>query len=192
MDPYQRDLVAGRITAERAQELIECLYIKCSEIIGYGDQANRETRKRSLCQDSVQYVVLGGQTPDGRNAVNPLSTICLKAGYLQLKQPTCLFSIAKLPTHRTPGGGTNLRLHPSAVQGEAGLQALSSLLKTYFGLGGQYLQLNILDSAVLKRAQQHPEEYRTLSVRVVGYSAYFCALTQEVQDDIIRRTEHTR
>jgi pyruvate formate-lyase/glycerol dehydratase family glycyl radical enzyme len=513
---YQRDLVAGRITAERAQELIECLYIKCSEIIGYGDQANRETRKRSLCQDSVQYVVLGGQTPDGRNAVNPLSTICLKAGYLQLKQPTivvryfegidapasgapgagalfwreacrliraggsvgvynddvvipaftsvgveprdardyvhygccnanvpgkegslmerwhnlpkflelalndgcdpltgqqvgpqrgdvdrfasvddllealkvqvrhaleieraahpplsdadrarcsftlesifledciengrewrlggakykhksqhgvgiatvadslaaiqevvfeshglslaelrdilnadfrgheplrqrlihrchkygndadavdalavrvaemfcdevvrcnnipgcnevqhdirfwpevysyhnnrhlgaqvgatadgrkrgesisenqspvygtdlngvtaCLRSIAKLPTHRTPGGGTNLRLHPSAVQGEAGLEALSSLLKTYFALGGQHLQLNILDGAVLRRAQQHPEEYRTLSVRVVGYSAYFCALTQEVQDAIIRRTEHT-
>jgi|GEM_PF-1192120 len=54
--------------------------------LGYADQAN--ARKRSLCQDSVQYVVLGGQTADGKDATNPLSTICLKAGYLKLKQPT--------------------------------------------------------------------------------------------------------
>jgi formate C-acetyltransferase len=102
----------------------------------------------------------------------------------------CLRSIAKLPLHRTPGGGTNLKLHPSAVEGEDGLEALSSLLKTYFALGGQHLQLNVVDSALLRKAQQHPEEYRTLSVRVVGYSAYFCTLTRQVQDDIIRRTEH--
>ena len=83
---YQRDLAEGRITPEAAQELIECLYIKCSEIIGYADQAN--ARKRSHCQDSVQYMVLGGQTPDGKDASNPLSTICVKAGHLKLKQPT--------------------------------------------------------------------------------------------------------
>jgi formate C-acetyltransferase len=497
---YARDLAAGRTTPEAARELIECLYIKCSEIIGYGDQNNPETRRRSLCQDSVQYVVLGGQTPDGRSGVNPLSTICLQAGYLKLKQPTikvryfpgidqgfwreacrliraggsigvyndaveipafesvgvapedardyvhygccnanvpakegslmerwhnlpkylelalndgidplsgeqvgprsgdvtelaslgdlllalqvqiqhamaleraaypplsdadrsrcsftlesifledciengrewrlggtkywhksqhavgiatvanslaaiqamvyereklslaalrdalnrdfrgeerlrqqllhqcpkygnddqsvdriaaqvadlfcdevlrcnevphnvrfwpeiysyhnnrrlgdevgatadgrrrgkslsenqspsngtdrtgvtaCLRSIAKLPFHRTPGGGTNLKLHPSAVQGESGLEALSSLLKTYFALGGQHLQFNIVDSALLRKAQQHPEEFRTLSVRVVGYSAYFTTLTREVQEDIIRRIEHS-
>jgi formate C-acetyltransferase len=496
---YERELAAGAITPERARELIECLYIKCSEIIGYGDQANAETRKQSLCQDSVQYVVLGGQMRDGRDATNPLSTICLLAGYLKLKQPTivvryhagidegfwretcrlvraggsvgiyndeveipaflsvgvaledardyvhygccnanvpgregslmerwhslpkdlelalndgvdplsgqqvgprtgsadafahmedllealrlqtrhrlaldraahpplppeayarCSFtlesiflgdciengrewrlggcpywhksqhaagiatvadslaaiqqlvygsgeftlgelrdilnadyvghealrqrllnqcpkygnddaradglavqvanmfcdevlrcnevphdvrfwpeiytyhsnrrlgkelgatpdgrkrgtpisenqspvygvdrrgvtaalrSMAKLPTHRTPGGGTNLRLHPSVVEGDAGLEALSNLLRAYFGLGGQHLQLNIVDSALLRAAQRHPEQYRTLSVRVVGYSAYFVTLTAEVQEDLIRRTEH--
>jgi formate C-acetyltransferase len=497
---YERDLAQGRITPQKAQELIECLYIKCSEIIGYGDQANAETHKRCLCQDSVQYVVLGGQTPDGRDAANPFSIICLRAGYLKLKQPTikvrywtgidegfwreacrlvraggsvgiyndeveipafvsvgvdledardyvhygccnanvpgregslmerwhslpkylelalndgidpmtgqqvgpksgdadsletmddllhalqrqirhalqaeraahpplpaeayeqCSFtlesifledciekgrewrlggckywhksqhacgiattadslaaiqelvyrsrkvsltelrdilkanfegyeslrqrllnqcpkygnddpaadalavkaanvfcdevvrcndvphdirfwpeiytyhsnrrlgkalgatadgrlrgenisenqspaygmdrngvtaslsSMAKLPTHRTPGGGTNLKIHPSAVEGEAGLDALSNLLKTYFALGGQHLQLNIVDASILAEAQQHPDTYRTLSVRVVGYSAYFCSLTRDVQDDIIRRTEHS-
>jgi formate C-acetyltransferase len=501
---YKGDLAAGRTTPDSAQELIECFYIKCSEIIGYGDQNNRETRRRSLCQDSVQYVVLGGQTPDGHSAVNPLSAICLRAGYLKLKQPTikvryfqgieatkegqsfwmetcrliraggsvgvyndgveipafesvgvapqdardyvhygccnanipakegslmerwhnvpkylelalnngvdpltgeqagprsgdvtalnslddlllalqaqirhameqeraaypplsdadrarcsftlesvfledcvengrewrlggtkywhksqhavgiatvanslaaiqtmvfereelslaalrdalnrdfggeerlrqrllhqcpkygnddasadeiavrvaelfcdevvrcneaphsvrfwpeiysyhnnrhmgarvgatpdgrkrgesvsenqspsygtdhsgvtaCLRSMAKLPFHRTPGGGTNLKLHPSAVKGESGLQALSSLLKTYFALGGQHLQFNIIDGALLRKAQQHPQEYRTLSVRVVGYSAYFATLTREVQEDIILRTEY--
>ncbi len=495
---YERDLAEGRITPEGAQELIECLYIKCSEIIGLADQAN--ARKRSLCQDSVQYAVLGGQTPDGRDASNPLSTICLKAGRLNLKQPTikiryfegidegfwkeacklvraggsvgiyndeveipaftsvgvdiedarnyvhygccnanvpgkegslmerwhslpkylelamnngvdplteeqvgpksgeidqfksiddllqafrlqlqhvlraergnhpqlspeaharysftlesifledciengrewrlggtkywhksqhgcgigtiadslaaiqkmvfesdeltltelrdilnanfevyeplrqkllnrcpkygnddnsvdaiavkvanifcdevircnevphsvrfwpeiytyhhnkgfganlgatpdgrkkgenisenqspsygmdmkgvtaCLNSMAKLPVHRTPGGGTNLKLHPSAVKGKEGLEALSNLLKTYFNKGGQHLQLNIIDSSTLKEAQQHPDEYKALSVRVVGYSAYFTTLSRKVRDDIIERMEHS-
>ena len=494
---YERDLAAGRITPRRAQELIECLYCKCSEIIGHADQAN--ARKRSLCQDSVQYVVLGGQTADGRDATNPLSTICLKAGYLKLKQPTikvrylpgidaafwretcalvraggsigiynddvvipafesvgvdpqdardyvyygccnpnvpgkegslmhtwhalpkflelalndgidpltgeragpqtgdagsfaslddlldaiqaqvrhameveraihaplpseayrrcsftpesifledciengrewrlagaaywhtvqygvgiatlvdslaaiqevvydsgelslpelrdvlnadfadreplrqrlrnrclkygngdrdvdalarrvadmwcdemlrsneaphdirfwpgiysyhnhrrlgtrlgatadgrrrsqplsenqspvygmdrrgitaCLDSIARLPLHRSPGGGTNLKVHPSAVRGEDGLRALASLIETFFAQGGQHLQLNVVDGALLREAQRHPEQYRTLSVRVVGYSAYFCTLSKAMQDDIIQRTEY--
>jgi formate C-acetyltransferase len=494
---YQADLAAGRITPAAAQELVECFYLKCSEIIGYADQAN--ARKRSLCQDSVQYVVLGGQTAEGRDATNALSTICLKAGYLKLKQPTlkiryhegidpvfwregcalvreggamgiyndgveipaflsvgvaledargyghygccnanvpgkegslmehwhslpkllelalndgrdpltgeqagphtgaaetmhtlddlfhalqqqvrhalaaeralyplltaadyarcsftlesvflegcienarewrlggtpywhksqhavgiatvtdslaaiealvfvggemtlaqlrdilnadyagqeplrqrllhrcpkygnddaradalaarvanmfcdevlrcnevphqvrfwpeiysyhnnrrlgaqtgatadgrkrgevlsenqsptlgvdlkgpsaCLTSLACLPFARTPGGGTNLKLHPSATQGEAGLQALSDLIVTYFRRGGQHLQINILDRAVLRAAQQDPQRYRSLAVRVVGYSAYFVTLAPAVQEDIIRRTEH--
>lgn len=494
---YQRDLEEGRTTPEDAQELIECLYLKCSEIIGYADQAN--ARKRSLCQDSVQYAVVGGQTPDGEDASNPLSIICLKAGHLKLKQPTikvryfrgidegfwreacelvraggsvgiynddveipaftsvgvdledarnyvhygccnanvpakegslmerwhnlpkrlelvlnngvdpitgkqegpqtgepdgfgclddllealrlqirhvldaershhpplasevhsrysftvesiflddcikngcewrlggtkywhksqhgcgigtiadslsaiqevvfelqlltlselrdilnadfegheplrqrllhrcpkygndddtvdaiatqvadifcdevvrcneaphtirfwpeiytyhhnkgcgrqlgatpdgrkrgenisenqspsygmdlngataCLSSIAKLPLRRTPGGGTNLKLHPSSIRGEEGLQALSDLLKTYFHQGGQHLQINIVDAATLRAAQESPDEYRTLPVRVVGYSAYFVTLSKKVQDDIIERAEH--
>ena len=498
---FQTDSAEGRITPESAQELIECLYIKCNEIIGYGDQVNVQTRKRTLCQDSVIYVVLGGQTPDGKDASNLLSSICLKAGYLKLKQPTlkiryfdgidehfwreacelvgaggsvgiyndhqeipaftsvgvelgdardyvhygccnanipgkegslvqtfhnvpkymewalnngldpltgeqvgpktgevdqfesidnmiealqlqirhvmederrshppftdqdfeqfsftaesvfledciengrewriggtkyyhkshhaagiatvadslaaiqhmvfergeltlselrdilntnfeghevlrqrllnrcpkfgndddgvdeiavrvadifcdevlscndvphsirfwpeiysyhhhsprwfggevgatpdgrkrgdtlsenqsptygmdhksptaCLNSIAKLPTHRTPGGGTNLRLHPTAVAEDQGVKVLSGLLKAYFRQGGQHLQLNVVDSDTLRDAQRHPEMYRTLSVRVVGYSAYFLTLTKEVQEDVIRRTEY--
>lgn len=58
-------------------------------------------------------------------------------------------------------------------------------------MGGQHLQLNIVDSKMLRDAQQRPEEFRSLSVRVVGYSAYFVALSKEVQEDLIRRTEHT-
>ena len=89
-----------------------------------------------------------------------------------------------------PGGGTNLKLHSSAVRGEDGLAALSNLVKTYFQLGGQHLQVNVIDAATLRQAQKHPEAYRSLSVRVVGYSGYFVTLSREVQDDLIRRTEH--
>ncbi len=98
--------------------------------------------------------------------------------------------MAKLPHARTPGGGTNLRLHPSGVRGEKGLEALSDLLETYFRLGGQHLQINVVDGEMLRKAQQCPEEFRSLSVRVVGYSAYFVTLSDRVQEDLISRTEH--
>jgi formate C-acetyltransferase len=102
----------------------------------------------------------------------------------------CLRSMAKLPFHRTPGGGTNLRLHPSTVRGEKGLEALSDLLATYFRLGGQHLQVNVVDGEMLREAQERPEDHRSLSVRVVGYSAYFVTLARDAQEDLIRRTEH--
>ena len=83
-----------------------------------------------------------------------------------------------------------MRLHPSAVQGEEGLAALSNLLKTYFAAGGQHLQLNIVDSEVLREAQRRPDAFRTLTVRVVGYSAYFVALSPDVQEEVLARTAH--
>ncbi|MFQ6041996.1 MAG: pyruvate formate lyase family protein [Candidatus Poribacteria bacterium] len=133
-----------------------------------------------------------GATPDGRKKGENISENQSPSYGMDIKGVTaCLNSIAKLPTHRTPGGGTNLKIHPSAVAGEDGLKALSNLLKTYFNRGGQHLQLNILDRKTLEEAQQNPAQYKTLSVRVVGYSAYFVTLSKKVQNDIIERMEHT-
>jgi formate C-acetyltransferase len=132
-----------------------------------------------------------GATPDGRRRGETLSENQSPTYGMDRRSPTaCLNSMAKLPVHRTPGGGTNLRLHPTSMAGEQGVDTLSAMLRAYFGQGGQHLQINIVDSAALRDAQLHPDMYRTLSVRVVGYSAYFVALTRQVQDDIIRRTEH--
>ena len=133
-----------------------------------------------------------GATPDGRKRGESISENQSPSYGMDVKGVTaCLKSMAKLPLDRTPGGGTNLKLHPSSVRGESGLAALSDLIKTYFELGGQHLQLNIIDGAILREAQQRPEEFRTLSVRVVGYSAYFSTLSKHVQDDLIARTEHS-
>ncbi len=133
-----------------------------------------------------------GATPDGRKRGEPVSENQSPTYGMDLKGATaCLRSMSKLPFHRTPGGGTNLKLHPSAVTGEEGLEVISNLLKTYFKLGGQHLQVNIVDSKMLREAQQRPEEFRTLSVRVVGYSAYFVTLSEDAQEDLIRRTEHS-
>ena len=133
-----------------------------------------------------------GATPDGRKRGESISENQSPSYGMDFKGATaCLKSMAKLPFDRTPGGGTNLKLHPSSVRGESGLLSLADLMKTYFKLGGQHLQLNIIDGAMLREAKQRPEEFRTLSVRVVGYSAYFSTLSERVQDDLIARTEHS-
>ena len=67
----------------------------------------------------------------------------------------------------------------------------ANLIRTYFDLGGWEIQFNVVSAETLKAAQKHPDDYKDLVVRVVGYSAYFVELDESVQDDIINRTEHT-
>jgi trans-4-hydroxy-L-proline dehydratase len=67
---------------------------------------------------------------------------------------------------------------------------LVSLVRTYFALDGHHIQFNVVDAATLRQAQQHPDEYRDLIVRVAGYSDYFCDLSEVLQEEIITRTEH--
>jgi len=132
-----------------------------------------------------------GATADGRRRGQHLrENQSPSPGMDRVGVTACLNSMAKLPLDRTPGGGTNLRLHPTAVAGEDGLDALSQLFVTYFGQGGQFLQINIVDSETLRQAQRDPVAHRSLSVRVTGYSAYFVTLAQEVQEALIARSEH--
>ncbi len=132
-----------------------------------------------------------GATPDGRKRGENISENQSPSYGMDLNGATaCLSSMAKLPTHRTPAGGNNLKLHPSAVEGDEGLATLSNLLKTYFKQGGQHVQLNIIDDSLLKEARRHPDEYKTLTVRVTGYSAYFVTLSEKVQNDIIERMQN--
>ena len=63
------------------------------------------------------------------------------------------------------------------------------LIKTYAGMGGKWMQFNVVGKEKLLEAQKTPEKYQDLIVRVAGYSAYFMELSKGVQDDIIRRTE---
>ena len=84
----------------------------------------------------------------------------------------------------------NMKFHPSALAGEEGLEKLAHLLRSYFRLGGHHVQFNVVSAETLRAAQEHPEEYRTLVVRVAGYSDYFHRLSRDVQDEIMSRTEH--
>lgn len=70
-----------------------------------------------------------------------------------------------------------------------GLKRLTNLLDYYFSRGGMQLQFNVVSRETLLRAQREPEKYRSLIVRVAGYSAYFVGLDKTVQQDIIDRTE---
>lgn len=86
------------------------------------------------------------------------------------------------------GAALDVKLHPTAVQGENGLTALEALLTSFVDLGGYFLQVDVLDAAVLREAQKNPEAYKTLSVRVSGWNARFITLQPSWQEMIIERT----
>ena len=106
--------------------------------------------------------------------------------------PTAVLkSYCKLDFTDLPNGGPlELRLHPTMVQGEAGLQAVIALLRTLHSLGGFYLSLDVVDVETLRDAQRHPERYLNLSVRIAGWSSHFVTLDKEWQEMIIERTIH--
>ncbi len=131
-----------------------------------------------------------GATPDGREAGHYIAkgigsmTGCDRAGVTAHIQ-----SVNKLDFHRIPNGSVlDLYLHPSAVDGEKGIDTLVQLMDTYFHRGGYGVQFNILNADELRRAQQHPEEYATLQVRVCGWNVYFVTLNEEQQNHFIETT----
>ena len=84
----------------------------------------------------------------------------------------------------------NLRIHPSAVSNDQGMEKLRDMTKTYLDEGGMEVQYNVVSSETMKAAQEDPEAYRDLVVRIAGFSAYFVELTKDCQDDLISRTEN--
>ncbi|MFX1470822.1 MAG: glycine radical domain-containing protein, partial [Promethearchaeota archaeon] len=88
----------------------------------------------------------------------------------------------------TDGVALNVRINPSLIETDEGIDKMTSILEAYFELGGRELQINPISSEILRDAQAHPEKYPDLSVKVTGYSARFIDLTKALQDDIIART----
>ncbi|NLB43146.1 MAG: hypothetical protein GX815_13010, partial [Clostridiales bacterium] len=87
------------------------------------------------------------------------------------------------------GTALDVKLFPSTVQGKNGIEAIIALLEGFVKLNGFFMQLDIIDKTILRKAQEHPENYRTLSVRVSGWNARFVTLNKEWQEMIISRTE---
>lgn len=84
----------------------------------------------------------------------------------------------------------NLKIHPSAIKGQEGTKRLLELTRSYLRKGGFHIQYNIVDSKMLQHAQEHPEEYRDLMVRVAGFTQYWCEIGKPIQDEVIARTEY--
>lgn len=132
-----------------------------------------------------------GATPDGRHAGRPLSEGISPVQGADKNGPTAVIkSAAKMDQLRTGGALLNLKFTPQVVQREEGLRKLKDLIRAYFKLDGHHIQFNIVDAATLRDAQNNPEKYNSLIVRVAGYSDYFNNLTKSLQDEIIDRTEH--
>jgi formate C-acetyltransferase len=99
----------------------------------------------------------------------------------------CSVDFSRLPC----GTALDLKILPASVEGEAGIQALVNLLRTFVELGGIFMQVDVVDSELLRDAQAHPDRYPNLSVRVSGWSARFATLSKEWQDMIITRTQQS-
>jgi formate C-acetyltransferase len=91
---------------------------------------------------------------------------------------------------RTCGTLLNMKFLPDVLKGEIGIQKLASLIRTYFTYGGHHIQFNVCDAKTLVMAQQAPDDYNDLIVRVAGYSDYFNAIGEDLQDEIIQRYAH--
>jgi formate C-acetyltransferase len=132
-----------------------------------------------------------GATPDGRRAGEPLSEGISPVQGADRCGPTAVIrSAAKMDHVRTGGTLLNQKFTPQLLNDETGLDKLVQLIRTYFKLDGHHIQFNVVDAATLRAAQQNPDQYRDLIVRVAGYSDYFCDLGKALQDEIIARTEH--
>ena len=133
-----------------------------------------------------------GATPDGRHAGEALNDNSSPMMGRDIHGPTATVkSVAALkPENFYAGALFNLRFDPKSVEGEKGIDTIESVVKTFFKEGGQHIQINVVDDATLRAAQENPEEYRGLVVRVAGYLAYFTELDRHVQDALIARTAH--
>lgn len=138
----------------------------------------------------IWFGSLNGATPDGRLAETPLSEGISPVQGMDSNGPTAVVrSMARLDHARCCGTLLNMKFHPTALGGEEGLRKFGHLIRTYFKLGGHHMQFNVVSAETLRAAQECPEEYRNLVVRVAGYSDYFVRLSRDLQDEIISRTE---
>ena len=169
-------------------------------MLSVGDfvQKQKDTRGGSYCLANLSQtinLVYGehvGATPDGRHAFEPLSDNASPVMGRDRSGPTATVnSVSHMDqVHTYDGTLFNLRFDPRGVAGEKGLDIIEGVIRTYFENYGLHIQINVVDDKTLRKAQEKPEDYRGLIVRVAGYLAYFTELDRKVQDNIIERTAH--
>ena len=131
-----------------------------------------------------------GVMPDGRLSGAPLSEGISPVQGADVCGPTAVLnSAAKIDHLRTGGTLLNQKFTPQLLNEPDGLTNLGHLVRAFFKMNGHHIQFNVVDAETLRRAQKEPHKYRDLIVRVAGYSDYFVDLTDELQNEIIRRTE---
>ena len=130
-------------------------------------------------------------TPDGRRAHSPLSDAASPTYGRDTCGPTAAFMSLSKPDYTLVSCGTvvNQKYSPEMFRNPDHRRILASMIRTYFGLGGQEVQINSVSREILKDAMEHPENHGDLVVRVSGFSAYYTSLDRRIQEDILRRTE---
>ena len=140
----------------------------------------------------VPHGLVVSALPYGRLAGTPLADGCSPKGGTDKNGPTAVLKSVSKINHDSHVAGTllNMRLDPATIKGGEGNKRISALLRSFIDLNIYHIQFNTVTSDLLKEAQNYPDDYGSLIVRVAGYSAYFVELCREMQDDIIQRTLH--
>jgi formate C-acetyltransferase len=174
---------------ERANEVFEIFYNAVN-----GKPTARGGVFRINLLPTTSHVYFGqvtGATPDGRTANTPTSEGISPVQGADKNGPTAVIkSAAKIDQLRTGGTLLNQKFTPSFFEYEEAYANLTSLIRSYFRFDGHHIQFNVVNADTLRDAQKHPELYKDLIVRVAGYSDYFNDLGEDLQNEIIRRTEH--
>ena len=130
-----------------------------------------------------------GALPNGRKAGETVSEGISPTQGADTKGPTAVVkSAARIDHARTGGTLLNMKFNPQVLAGE-GIDKLLHLIRSYFKLDGHHVQFNVIGAEMLRKAQQNPEQHRDLIIRVAGYSDYFVDVGQDLQNEIIARTE---
>ncbi|MDR1594329.1 MAG: glycyl radical protein [Prevotellaceae bacterium] len=130
-------------------------------------------------------------SPDGRRTGVPVSEGISPVQGADKNGPTSVVkSAAKIDHLHTGGTLLNQKFSPVFFEDDTAIRKVSSLVRSYFKMNGHHIQFNVVTADTLRKAQKHPEKYQGLIVRVAGYSDYFNDLGVELQNEIIRRTEH--
>ncbi len=141
---------------------------------------------------NIAFGSMIGALPNGKRDEAPVNNGMSPSNGAEVHGPTAaIHSMNKLPSiYFQKGAIFNVRLTPDTLETEAGLSRARSLKRVLFNKGGQPIQFNVIDSETLKNAQEDPDEFADLMVRVSGYSALFTPLHPDVQNDLIERMEY--
>ncbi|MBL7153213.1 MAG: glycyl radical protein [Phycisphaerae bacterium] len=138
----------------------------------------------------IYFGAVTGALSNGRNAGMPVSEGISPSQGCDTKGPTAILkSAARIDHARTGGTLLNMKLNPQLLADDESIEKLAHLIGAYFKLDGHHVQFNVITAEALRHAQEKPDQNRELIVRVAGYSDYFIDIGQELQDEIIARTE---
>ncbi len=133
-------------------------------------------------------------TPNGRYAYTPLSDGSSPSHGSDRNGPTAVmlsnYTTKNFNYRERAARLVNIKFTPKCLEGQEGTKKLVDFIRTFCDLRLWHIQFNVVNADTLKKAQENPEQYRNLIVRIAGYSAYFCDLSKDLQDDLIYRTAH--
>ena len=139
----------------------------------------------------VYFGKVMGATPNGRLAGKSISDGTSPSHGADTQGPSAVVkSLGKIDHQKSGGTLLNQRFLPSLMKRDQDIEKLGHLIRTYFAMGGHHIQFNIVDTATLLAAQQCPEDYKDLLVRMAGYSDYFNDMNADLQQEVIERTEN--